>query len=137
MTSFYDDNVSVFGDYRRICLLLCGECRLGEDHIQLRQDLHIPDDLLRIGTEKVGKHHKHALDLPLFLLLQFFQLIVGFHNGHGLDEECCTAGRLTVDQTLDLTAEFLLDGNHKTTVAHGNDLILQIFGVFPRTDEGS
>ena len=137
MTSFYDDNVSVFGNYRRICLLLCGERCLGEDHIQLSENLHIPDDLLRIGTEKVGEHHKHALDLPLFLLLQFFQLVVGFHNGHRLDEERRTAGGLPVNQTLYVPAEFLLDGNHKTTVAHGNDLVLQIFGVFPRTDEGS
>ena len=57
------------------------------------------------------------------------ELIVGIYHRHGFYKNGSTRRRGIVNETLEIVFALCLYGNNVTAVAHGNDVILQNFGV--------
>ena len=76
-----------------------------------------------------GKLRQNSLDFVGFLSFKKAKLVIGFNDRERLDEKRRTGSGRIVNQTLDLIFIFLLNGDNVTSVSHGNDLLLQKFGV--------
>ena len=103
-----------------------GQCRLGENQIQIGQNVQICLHFIGISPSQGGKLQQNPLDLLLLLFFQHPQAVVRLNNAHGLNEQRRAAGRLPVNQPRDIAAVFLLHRDNIPPISHGDDRILQM-----------
>ena len=101
----------------------------GKEKRQLGQVKIIETQGLGCRADVGRKRIQNALDLVLLLGVEHAEFVVGIHHRHGLDEDGRTRGRGIVDESLELVFTFCLYGDNVTPIAHGDDVILQDFGV--------
>jgi len=108
--------------------LAAEEC-LGEDHVELRQDVQVVYDEVGVRRDLGGERGQDALDLLFLLRRPLLQVVARLHHRHRLDEQRRAACGLVVNQPGDIGAALGLDRQHIAAVALGDDGVLQILGL--------
>ncbi len=85
-------------DLRAAGVELIAQLRPCKDHIQLHQNVVVPEDVLHLGSAGGGQLPQDAVDLLLLPGLQLLQLVVGLHHAHGLHKQRSPGGGDVVDQ---------------------------------------
>ena len=114
---------------------LIGKLGLGEDHVQLRQQLVVRLDLIPVLGGHGGQLRQDALDLRLLRQGQLPQGVVGVDGAHGLNEEGAAGGGHVVHQAGDGGLALRLDRHHVAVAPHGDDGLPQGLGVGGRRDD--
>ena len=101
------------------------QLRLREDEVEVREDLDVPTDLVRVGHQGAGQGVQNLLDLLLFVGLELTDVIIQLDDAHRLDEERRARRTLVVDHAR--KARLILGLHRETvaTIAHGDDRVLQ------------
>ena len=121
-----DIDVAVAVKYRRAALVVPGEGSLGEDKVQVSEDVQIVPQLLLVRRQLVAQICQHSLDLLLLLDLQGAQVVVQADDGHGLDKQGGPGGGLVVDHAGHLILVLRLHRQAVAAVTHGDDRLLEV-----------
>ena len=106
------------------------QLRLGENQVDLRQELIRLEDLSHMRTHLVGKHRQDTDHLATLLGLQLTHLIVGLHHFGRFDKHGLSRGTLIVHDTVDPAFHLRRHGQHQSTVAHRRGSIFLHQSVF-------
>ena len=128
-----DDALPLHG--RLLAVQLVGELGLGKNQIQPHQQQEIRVDLLPVLGAVGGELGQDALDLQLLPGAEFPKLVIGLDSAHGLHEERHARGGHIVHQARNRAFVVGLDRHHIAVGAHGDDRLLQGFGVGGRGDD--
>jgi len=107
----------------------------GEDQIEVGESLHRAADVRRLAADQVGQLLQDAPDLVLLLNLQLAPGVVVVDGGQRLDPEGGPAGRLVMDNALDLALELRPQGDDVAAAALGDQRLLQVAGVVGVVDD--
>ena len=104
----------------------------GKDTVQGHQRLVIVLNALLEPGAVGGQLRQNALDLLLLFGLELSQLVVGVHHPHRFNKESAAGAGHVVDQAWDVVFVFAFHRHHIPPAPHGDDGILQIFGLVGR-----
>ena len=122
-------------DLRRTGVVAEGQPRLGEDKVQLAQHLVVGFDAVRIVRHIRAQFRENALDFRLFLALKHLDLVVSIHDLRRLDEQRRARGGDIVHHARHIAAVLALDRDDKSSVALGDQALLQELRIGRRGDD--
>ena len=108
---------------------LIAQLRPCKDHIQLHQNVVVPEDVLHLAGTLSRELAQDTVDLLLLTGLQFLELVVGLHHAHRLHEQRGTGGGNVVDQTRQTALALGLHRHHEAAVPLGDEGLLQDLGI--------
>ena len=126
--------MSIIGDFRCHCLHPVGEGRLGKQQVEVDYRFKAADDTVSLFTAFSGKFSQNPFNFFFFLGLQHSDFVVSLDYCRRFNEVGRTAARGIMHHTGNFTPVFRFDRHNKTSVAHGDDRVLQILLVGRRTD---
>ena len=135
MARFQKEKLLCRRNFGRDGVHLKGKLTLAENEGKQCQIAIVFEDHTASICHVSGKLREDTLDLVRFLALKKAQFIIGFHDGKRLHKKRGTRSGCIVNETLDLVFIFLLNGDYVSAVTHGDDLLLQEFGVCAARDE--
>ena len=106
-----------------------GELCFGKNHIQPNQQIPVRLHICPVGSTLCGQLRKNPLHLQLLLCRQLPQLIVCLDSPHGLDKQGCAGGGDVMHQAGNRVFIFRLYRDHIALGAHGDNRLLQHFGI--------
>ena len=118
MTRLYPVGDVLFGESRHDAVDLVGKTHLGAQEVYFAQEVVALEQIVDVGTDKVGNRREDADDLLPFLAFEFADAVVGLHHFGRLDIERLSGGRLVVDNAAQTALGRRRDGDDQTTVAH-------------------
>ena len=95
-----------------------GKTHLGAQKVYFAQEVVALEQIVDVGTDKVGNRREDADDLLPFLAFEFADAVVGLHHFGRFDIERLSSGRLVVDNAAQTALGRRRDGDDQTTVAH-------------------
>ena len=122
-------------DLRTAGVELIAQLCPGEDHVQVHQNVIVPEDVLHLGSAGGGQLAQDAVDLLLLPGLQLLQLVVGLHHAHGLHKQRGPGGGDVVDQAGHTALALGLHRHHEPAVPLGDQGLLQHLGIGRRGDD--
>ena len=118
MTRLYPVGEVLFGESRHDAVDLVGKTHLGAQEVYFAQEVIALEQIVDVGTNKVGNRREDADNLLPFLAFEFADAVVGLHHFGRLDIERLSGCRFVVNDAAQTALGRRRDGDDQTTVAH-------------------
>ena len=122
-------------DLRTAGVQLIAQLRPGKDHVQVHQNVIVPQNILHGPGAGGGQLPQDAVDLLFLPGLQLLELVVGLHHAHGLHKQRGPGGGDVVYQARHAALALGLYRHHEPPVPLGDQGLLQDLGIGRRRDD--